>query len=439
MSTPTRETGFTVLGLEAQNVKRVRAIRIMPPAVGLVKVAGKNGQGKTSTLDCIMLALARVEQPTMPVRNGETKAKDIIKLADGQGKHALTVTRTWTGTASYLTVAGADGVQITRPREFLDKIVGIGLGFDPLEFVTSKQDDQVEALLRLLTLEEDPRQLDLERDRVHAERTVVNRDVKALKARVEAMSVHGTDVPDAEISIADLVVEKDRLAEIQRDNDAFRAAAETARGARDRARSDVERLRAELAVAETALEASEQAYVNAQTIADMKEDPDLLSLNLQIQNAETTNVKVREKQARAIAAEELRTKEAAADALTARIEAIDSRKSKLLAGATFPIAGLGFSIVSGKYAVTFNGIPLGQTSASEQMRIGMAIAMALNPAVRVVILRQGSLLDAEALAAVEQLAAAQGYQVWTEIVGEGDGSAFVIEDGGVKSVPETAK
>ena len=43
--------------LEAENVKRIRAVKIEPTATGLTVVGGRNNQGKTSVLDAIAWAL----------------------------------------------------------------------------------------------------------------------------------------------------------------------------------------------------------------------------------------------------------------------------------------------------------------------------------------------------------------------------------------------
>ena len=42
-----------ILSLEAENIKRVRAVRIEPTAAGLTIIGGDNNQGKTSVLDAI--------------------------------------------------------------------------------------------------------------------------------------------------------------------------------------------------------------------------------------------------------------------------------------------------------------------------------------------------------------------------------------------------
>ena len=46
-----------ITSLEAENVKRIKAVQIEPAATGLTVIGGNNGQGKTSVLDAIAWAL----------------------------------------------------------------------------------------------------------------------------------------------------------------------------------------------------------------------------------------------------------------------------------------------------------------------------------------------------------------------------------------------
>ena len=50
--------------------------------------------------------------------------------------------------------------------------------------------------------------------------------------------------------------------------------------------------------------------------------------------------------------------------LTEQINALDQRKTNALAGATFPVDGLGFDADG----VTYQGVPLAQASSAEQIR-----------------------------------------------------------------------
>lgn len=113
---------------------------------------------------------------------------------------------------------------------------------------------------------------------------------------------------------------------------------------------------------------------------------------------------------------------------TAEIEAIDAEKAAMLAAATFPVPGLSFGADGG---VTFQGVPLAQASGAERIRVSMAVALAANPQVRVVLIRDASLLDEDSMADVVALAEAANAQVWLERVGTADPEAVVIVDGGI--------
>jgi hypothetical protein len=82
---------------------------------------------------------------------------------------------------------------------------------------------------------------------------------------------------------------------------------------------------------------------------------------------------------------------------------------------------------------TINGLPLAQASSSEQLRTSVALGAALSPKLRVMLVRNGNLLDEAHLAALGEMAAGMGVQLWVEWVTSGAaGPANVlIEDGHV--------
>lgn len=394
-----------IVRLTAENVKRLKAVEITPDG-NVQVITGRNAQGKTSVLDAIWLALgggAASRETTRPIRDGEDKASVTLDLGD------LTVTRTWAGDRTALTVKNADGTKYGSPQGVLDALVG-RLSFDPLEFTRLSAREQVAALLDLVELDVDLDALAADRAAAYEERAEVGRQGKAIGAVVVDKSLPAEETSATEI-----------IAKIRAAQEAHRADAE-ARGSLAIAETKVSELRAELANWEATV-ASRQAVVDESP----DELPDVGHWEARLATVEETNAAVRANNVaidRAARKAELRVQY---DMLTARIEQIDREKSSALAKATFPVQGLGFD----DGGVTFQGVPFSQASAAEQIRVSLAMAMSLNPKLRVIRILDGSLLDADNLALIGEMAAAQDYQVWIERVGDASSIGVVIEDGAV--------
>ena len=408
--------------LKAENVMRIRAIEIEPDG-NMVVISGRNGQGKSSVLNAIWLAIqgaAASREVPDPVRHGEQEAWVEVTLGD------LVVTRRWSsGRASRLEVK-ARGEKQRSPQKLLDSLVG-RLSFDPLAFASMKDADQRAALLDLVELPFDPEQMELRRQTVYDERTDRNRDVKRLEAQLAGMP-EPTGVASEEVSVAVLLVDHEEAKDLARQDMLLVEA--------------VERAKALIVVAERSVwEANEelrkcrQQLVNAEAAAgDAPTNlPDPDAILERINTAEQVNRAVRANRERDAVADELAYARDTVAGLATMLHEIDHEKEAGLREAKMPVPGLGFT----RSGVTFNGIPFRQCATSERLRVSCAMAMALNPELRVIRITDGSLLDQENMAMLEELARANDYQVWIECVDwDGEGTAgVVIEDGQVAAVP----
>lgn len=428
------ENGLTILQLHIENVRGAKTVTVSPKATGAVQVRGKNGAGKSSVLDAIQFALGgKAVQPQKPIRHGETVAQVVANLG---GK--FTVRRTWTAKGSYLTVersAAPDGlpVPIPSPQAFLDELCGQGIGFDPLAFAQRKPAEQVQMLLDVLSLPEDPRTLDAMRKDLYDQRTLVNRQVKQAEGAA-AEATHYPDAPRAEVSTADLLAEYQRRLGVIEQHNQKRAEMRGIQDAHARAAERLEQLKAELVDAEAELAEFNMHLNEARAVVGTLVDPDLAAVSAQMRDAETVNAKVRANQTHERLVQAAAAYQTESDTLTAQIEALDRRKTALLTAAAFPLPGLAIAEDGrGGYVVTYQDVPLADCASSEQLRVSMALALALNPTIRVVLLREGSLLDEEALATVEQWAEANGVQCWIELATTASGGeGFTIEAGLVK-------
>ncbi len=429
-----------ILKLSSKNVKRLRAVEISPEG-NVVIVGGKNGQGKSSVLDSIAYALGGKELICrQPVRRGEKHAEVTCDLGE------FLVRRTFTADGGgMLTVETKDGARFTSPQGRLDDIVG-RLSFDPLAFARMEPANQAETLRALLGL--DFTQLDRERASVFAVRTDVNRDGKALRARYEALPAKHRDVPAEDVSASEILADLDAAGATNTEHAVARRRADSIRENCDRIQEsivgtraqcqaiedEIARLQEKLKAAQVTLESQErqaeamrQQAAEARVMADALVDVDLAPIKERLAGVEDVNRKVRENTENARLLAELEAQRDASQKLTARIDTIDAAKQEAVAKASFPVEGLGFDTDG---FVTFNGLPFDQASAAEQLRVSVAIGIALNPKLRVLLIRDGSLLDEESLRLLGESADEHDAQLWIERVEDG-GATVIIEDGSV--------
>lgn len=394
--------------LTAENVKRLKAVDITPEG-DVVVISGRNAQGKTSVLDSIWLALgggpAKKEAPK-PIREGQEMAYAIVDLGD------IIVRREWTraGTTR-LTVTNRDGAKFSGPQEMLDQLVG-RMSFDPLLFTRQTEKEQLSTLLGIVDLGFDPDELAARRKALYEERTVVGREVKRLEGVVASMPE-----PPADLAPIDMTeITKAMLAASERNGQRKRIAEASVT-----LDSTIERLRLQLDAARLEREAM------AVRLDELGGPESIESFVADQDEAEQINLAVRNADVRAAAVRELDTAVTKQADLTALIEGVDARKATAVAEATMPITGLAFD----DEGVTYNDVPFRQCSASEQLRVSVAMAIAANPAIRVIRITDGSLLDSGNMALLAEMAKEHDAQIWVEVVDETGQLGVVIEDGSV--------
>ena len=407
-----------IVRLEAENIKRLRAVNIDVTGKSVVVIGGRNAQGKTSVLDSIEYALGGKPSADRPIRDGEKKAHVIVETED------IIVTRTFTSSGSRLEVAGRDGRIFKSPQAILDAFAS-NLSFDPLGFSCMAPKDQETTLKKLLCL--DFSKMDADREQAYATRTSLNRDLKAVRAQASAI-ISKAGIPEKEIDIRELMAELERRQTTnQKAVDAGRTLAALKKMKAD-IEEDIVVLNAKLAEAEERRD-NTQVKINfaEDEVSDIIEDVD--AIKAQIATADDTNKAVRANAQRRELDAKVKATEEAADYTTKVIDDIDAAKQKAIASAKFPVEGLGFDADG----VTYQGIPFGQCSSAEQLRVSVAIGMAMNPDFRVLLIRDGSLLDAANLKVLGEMAEKENFQLLIERVGDGEEVTVVIEDGQVQA------
>lgn len=436
-----------ILQLHAENFKRLGVVEITPDG-NVVTIGGNNGEGKSSVLDAIEVALrGRAVAPPKPIRKGEERS--IIKLDMGD----LVVTRTFHQKAGEtytdtIKVENADGLRYGSPQEVLNALLG-EVGFDPFAFVNLKPKEQAAQLLEMVPLSIDLDEFAQQDTSDYANRRDVNRDVERLRAQLAGIPEE--EVPDEAPNRAALTdalgnaadtnagIERDRLRREDQGRQAMncRLNADNARARAEEARAEAER--ADAAAKEQDAEA-DRITAEIEALEPLAEPVDTVALREQLQTAEAVLAAIDRQHRRKVLTEELREAERKSEGFTTAMTERAAQRNKALAEAELPVPGLAFALNDkGEPVLTFEGLPFDrdQISTAVQLRVSTAIGMAANPRLRVLRINDGSLLDANSMKMLTDMAEAEDFQLWIEVVGEG-GVGIVMENGLVRGAPEPA-
>lgn len=430
-----------IVSLQAENVKRLVAVNITP-AGNLVEITGKNGQGKTSVLDAIWWALGGAGcVQTAPIRRGQEKAN--IRLDLGEYVVHRTFAKTDEGAfTTTLKVENADGGRLAKGQTLVESFLG-SLTFDPLAFAHMKPRDQFD-MLKTFVDGVDIDAIDAANRADFDKRTDINRQARAKRAEADAIPIPVTtpaEPVDESALLEELAAVGQHNAELERraerrENVKAEAANERMAAATNRERADALRKQAAeadgiAAACEARAAELEEKLAAAEPLPAPK---DAAEVRARLDQAKAANAAVEKVERRNALKAEAARLEGVAESLTAAMEARTKAKREAVAAAKLPVEGIEF----GEDGILLNGVPFDQASDAEQLRASAAIAMAGNPRLRVLRIRDGSLLDEDGLALVAKMAADRDFQVWIERVDSSGEHGFVIEDGHVRRAPEPA-
>lgn len=422
-----------IISLTVENIKKIKAVTIRPHG-GFVEITGRNGQGKSTVLDAIWWALKGKDNiQAAPIRNGEKSGKITLELQDYLVERTFRRNELGDDYTTKITVTTKDKARMSSPQAVLDGFTGM-LGFDPLAFMRQTPKEQYDTLRGLCRLEVDVEELDRQYKELFAQRTEINRDVKVCQARLSNMQIPD-NAPTERVDVAVLV---DKVNEINASNSAVQQKQrmrQTLLADNVRRGDETARLKARLAEIERE---TEQANGQIKAITEYLQGhkiQDASAYSEKIKQAEQINSIMDLRDNRALEEKALRTSQKTADELTAQMQGLQERKRAAIESAKLPVTGLEF----GEGELLLNGVPLAQLSAAEQLKLSMDIAMAENPKLRVILLKDASLLDAQSMEYIRTRAEAEGYQIWAERVASDGAVGFVIEDGELKQNPEAEK
>lgn len=424
----------TITALEAENVKRIKAVALTPAPTGLTLVGGNNNQGKTSVLDALAWALGGERfRPTAAQRDGAVAPAHLkVTLSNGviverKGKNAsLTVT---------------DPTGRRSGQQLLNTFVE-PLALDLPRFMDASDKEKADILLRIIGIGAELHTRDLEIKGLYDKRTFTGQLAAQKKHFAEEM-ISYPEAPDEPVSASELIRQQQDILARNSENQRLRAQYAELEQQVQQCVDELKRTRERIATLQQLadeLDAKHTKLFNqretARKTVSQLQDESTAELEASIRDIEETNRKVRANLEKSRAEDEAAQYASEYDRLTESIQQKRADRMALLNGADLPLPGL--SVEDG--VLTYKGKHWRDMSGSDQLRVAAAIVRRLNPDCGFVLLDKLEQMDMTTLTEFCRWLEAEGLQAIATRVSTGSECQIIIEDGMVKdAVPPEEK
>lgn len=423
-----------ITALEAENVKRIKAVALTPSPTGLTLVGGNNNQGKTSVLDALAWALGGERfRPTAAQRDGAVAPAHLkVTLSNG-----VVVERK--GKNASLTVTDPTGRR--SGQQLLNAFVE-PLALDLPRFMDASDKEKADILLRIIGIGAELHTRDLEIKGLYDKRTFTGQLAAQKKHFAEEM-ISYPEAPDEPVSASELIRQQQDILARNGENQRLRAQYAELEQQVQQCVDELKRTRERIAILQQLadeLDAKHTKLFNqretARKTVSQLQDESTAELEASILDIEETNRKVRANLEKARAEDEAAQYASDYDKLTGQIEDKRAERMALLNGADLPLPGL--SVEDG--VLTYKGKHWRDMSGSDQLRVAAAIVRRLNPDCGFVLLDKLEQMDMTTLQEFSAWLEAEGLQAIATRVSTGSECQIIIEDGMVKdAVPPEEK
>ena len=423
-----------ITALEAENVKRIKAVALTPSPTGLTLVGGNNNQGKTSVLDALAWALGGERfRPTAAQRDGAVAPAHLkVTLSNG-----VVVERK--GKNASLTVTDPTGRR--SGQQLLNAFVE-PLALDLPRFMDASDKEKADILLRIIGIGAELHTRDLEIKGLYDKRTFTGQLAAQKKHFAEEM-ISYPEAPDEPVSASELIRQQQDILARNGENQRLRAQYAELEQQVQQCVDELKRTRERIATLQQLadeLDAKHTKLFNqretARKTVSQLQDESTAELEASIRDIEETNRKVRANLEKSRAEDEAAQYASEYDRLTESIQQKRADRMALLNGADLPMPGL--SVEDG--VLTYKGKHWRDMSGSDQLRVAAAIVRRLNPDCGFVLLDKLEQMDMTTLQEFSAWLEAEGLQAIATRVSTGSECQIIIEDGMVKdAVPPEEK
>lgn len=463
------QEGLKIISAELKNFQSLEHKLVEIQGRSIV-VIGKNGGSKSALLRAIQSPLNSKIIPQKAIKQGEKSAyvklkiKGIVPGDSEEKEFEYRIDFDSKNQKGKITVKDEDGNEV-RTRGIQKDIIG-DVSFDVDEFIRlgmtnsgSKSQagvrEQVEILRQFLSKEEKTtlNALDLEYKERYEQRTDVNKEIKSLEVKLKDFSSFSEEdikryaedrseelkkaqeemgniselavkyekakaykaqlekeMGSQELNLKEFPLIKSFKEEMKKSGIDFRIASSELLDIVDEINSYQE----ELEKTEVAFEKNKEMLEKTNKWLETNEEPKAEELKKKLEELNTHQEKFKEVDQFHKMYKEKEAKEKESEKISKRLKAILEEKKQVFEDSTMPVKGLSFD----EDGVYYKGLPFDgdHHPSSHIIAVGVKLAMAMNPNLRCVFIKDGSLFDKNTFAGVLKFIEKEGYQLFIEMV-----------------------
>ena len=419
MENITTKEGLKIISTELMNFQSLthKLVEIQGKSIVII---GKNGGSKSTLLRAIQSPLNSEIIPSKPIKTGEENASVRVVVGgniDGEDKqYVYNIFFNEQNQKGKITVLDEQGTEY-KTRSMQKDILG-DISFDVDQFIRlgmtangSKSvagvREQVEILRKFLSPDERKKlnSLDSEYKTKYELRTDVNKDIAKMKLKIsevpkmteEEVKTYSIDKSEEATklqatlgNISEAMVKWDRVNKGTADTN-----------------KKITELEEELKVLKEQ-KAKGEAWLKANTKPQVEELQTKLQAVTEHQKYFNT---VTELNGLVV---DLKSEEKQSEVITERLKKIQEEKASVFENSTMPVKGLSFD----EDGVYYKGLPFNDDHhpSSTIISVGVQLAIAMNPHLKCIFIKDGSLLDKTTFSKVLKFVESKGYQLFIEMV-----------------------
>jgi len=405
--------------LEAENIKRIKAVKVEPSASGLTVIGGRNNQGKTSVLDAIAWTLGGDRyKPSEAHRDGSVLPPALkITLSNG-----LVAERK--GKNSDLKVTDPNGQK--GGQQLLNSFVE-QLALDLPRFLQASGKEKAQTLLQIIGVGDRLYEFEQKEQELYNERLVIGR-VADQKKKFAKEQTYYPDAPKELISASELIQQQQSILAQNGENQRKRERLHQLEQDDQRLTEQMQELLHKQNIVRADLEIARKSALDLH-------DESTEELERNIEQIEEINRKVRINFDKDKAEEDAKDYAGQYDAMTIEINNIREQKIALLQGADLPLPDL--SVEDGE--LIYKGHKWDNMSGSDQLKVATAIVRKLTPDCGFVLMDKLEQMDLDTLKEFGEWLEGEGLQAIATRVSTGDECSVIISDGYVVDADDRPK